>query len=102
SYKQGAKVRLAQLWGSLMDKVFGLIDENITPRERGPELLAKLFPFGQSHKTSTKQSVKTNITKTNYHSGKWEVEGEVIRVEPDSKAWDVRIGFVAATDSGAG
>jgi hypothetical protein len=102
SYKQGAKVRLSQLWSSLMDKVFGLIDENISPRERGPELLAKLFPFGQSHKTSTKQKVKTNITKTSYHSGKWEVEGKVIRVDPDSKAWNVQVGFIAATDSGAG
>jgi hypothetical protein len=102
SYKQGAKVRLSQLWGPLMENVFGLIDENVTPRDKGPDLLAKLFPFGQSRKSQPKQSIKTRIINTAYFGGKWRIDGEVIRPEPNSKAWDVRIGFIAATDSGAG
>ena len=80
SYKQGAKARLSQLWGSVLERVIGLIDENVTPREHGPDLLARLFPFGQAHKTSAKQSVKTTITKTDYLGGKWKVQGKVSRV----------------------
>ena len=98
AYKQGAKVRLSQMWGSLLEKVFGLIDENVTPKEKGPELLAKLFPFGQSHKLAKKQTVRTEITKTSYRAGKWTINGEVTRVDPNSKDWEVRIGFVAKTE----
>src|SRR5262249_4989945 len=102
NYKHGAQVRYAQVLGFLFVEVVGLVDENVTPKDHGPDLLAKLFPFGQSHKPTTRQAVKTKITKTSYLGGKWKVDGEVVRVEPDSKSWDVRIGFVAATDSGAG
>jgi hypothetical protein len=102
SYKQGAKVRLSHLWELLMEKVFGLIDENVTPRKEGPDLLARLFPFAQPHKSHPRESIKTRIINTSYLAGKWKIEGEVIRPEPNSRAWDVRIGFIAATDSGAG
>jgi hypothetical protein len=102
-YKQGAKQRLFTLWSSLQEKVFALIDEKVTPQERGPELLAKLFPFGQSQRPSVaKHAVRTEITKTSYLGGKWKVEGEVKRLKVDNKSWEARIGFVAATDSGAG
>lgn len=102
-YKQGAKQRLSTLWSSLQEKVFALIDEKVTPQERGPELLAKLFPFGQSHKPpAPKHAVRTEITKTSYLGGKWKVEGEVKRLEVSAKDWEARIGFVAAADSGSG
>jgi len=103
SYKRGARQRLASLWNSLHEKVFALIDENIIPEEAGPDLLARLFPFGHSVKTPGKKNeTKTRITKTTYLGGKWRVEGEVTRTRPDSNSWETRIGFVAGTDSGPG
>jgi hypothetical protein len=103
SYKKGARQRLANLWNALQENVFALIDENVVPEERGPDLLAKLFPFGHSHKPQgAKQEVKTRITSTTYLGGKWKIEGEVTRTKPNTKPWEVRIGFVAGTDSGSG
>jgi len=103
TYKSGAKQRLASLWSALQEKVFALIDESVTPREQGPVLLARLFPFGQSQKAvSPKRTVKTNITRTTYLGGKWKVQGEIERAEGNAKPWKTRIGFVAATDSGFG
>jgi hypothetical protein len=103
TYKPGARQRLANLWNTLHEKVFALIDENVIAEERGPDLLAKLFPFGHSHKSrGAKQEVRTSITNTTYLGGKWKVEGEVTRTKPSTKPWEVRIGFVAGTDSGSG
>jgi hypothetical protein len=104
AYKSGAKIRLTNLWTTLQDKVFALIDENVVPNERGPDLLARLFPFGQSSKSAykKKQAITTTISSSIYLGGRWKVEGSVTRVEPNGKAWEARIGFVAATDSGAG
>jgi len=103
AYKTGAKLRLSVLWSTLQEKIFALIDENVVPDERGPDMLAKLFPFGQSSKKNKKKhAVKTVILSSTYLGGQWKVKGDVMRVEPDGKVWDARIGFVAATDSGAG
>ena len=103
SFKAGAKQRLNALWNSLQDKVFKLIDENVAVGARGPDLLAKLFPFGHSvKKPPPKQATRTRITSTQYLGGKWRVEGIVSRAEPNTKAWEARIGFVGATDSGPG
>jgi hypothetical protein len=103
AYKNGAKLRLSILWNALQEKIFALIDENVVPDERGPDMLAKLFPFGQSSKTAKKKhAVKTVILDSTYLGGQWKVRGDVLRVEPDGKVWEARIGFVAATDSGAG
>jgi hypothetical protein len=103
AYKIGARQRLSNLWSSLQEKIFQLVDETVTSDERGPELLARLFPFGRSNKSTTqKQEIRTKITDTSYLGGSWKVEGEVIRTKPSTKAWEARIGFVAGTDSGAG
>lgn len=102
-YKPGAKKELHALWSSLLERALALIDEKVTPQERGPELLARFFPFGHSVKPPPPEhTVKTTITKTSYLGGKWKVEGEVTRLEVNNKNWQARIGFVAATDSGAG
>jgi hypothetical protein len=103
AYKIGARQRLSNLWSSLQEKIFDLIDENVTSGERGQELLARLFPFGRSSKPAPpKQEVRTRITDTSYLGGRWKVEGEVSRTKPGTRPWEVRIGFIAGTDSGAG
>jgi hypothetical protein len=68
AYKAGAKLRLSVLWNTLQERVFALIDENVVPDERGPDMLAKLFPFGQSSKTAKKKkhAVKTVILSSTY------------------------------------
>jgi hypothetical protein len=103
SYRPGAKVRLRDLWGSLHESVSGLIEEAVTPRERGPELLAQLFPIGQAYKANGPgHLVETTVLQGSYLGGKWRITGEVRRLKPDPKPWKVRIGFVAETDSGPG
>jgi hypothetical protein len=103
AYKTGAKLRLSNLWTTLQEKVFALIEENVVPEDRGPDMLAKLFPFGQSSKTTKKKhTVRTTILSSTYLGGQWKVKGAVKRGESNGKAWEARIGFLAATDSGAG
>jgi hypothetical protein len=103
SYKRGAKQSLQGLWASLQDKVFGLIDENVTPKEEGPQLLAKLFPLGQAVQGKGKKHVlTTKILSSSYLGGKWQIKGEVSRAEAATKSWEARIGFMAQTDSGPG
>jgi hypothetical protein len=103
SYKKGGKLRLNALWNSLQEIVFKLIDENVAVGERGPELLAKLFPFGHSVKKAVpKQATRGTIAKSQYLGGKWLIEGRLSRVKPSIKPWSVRISFVAGTDSGPG
>src|ERR1035437_6823508 len=93
AYKTGGKLRLSVLWNTLQEKVFALIDENVVPDERGPDMLAKLFPFGQSSKAiKKKHAVKTTILDSTYLGGQWKVKGDVTRVEPDGKVWEARIG----------
>jgi hypothetical protein len=103
AYKPGAKQRLSELWSSLQERVFKLIDESVTPQKQGPELLAQMFPFGQAAQLIVgKKSVKTTITAATYLGGKWKVTGEVVRLAKPGQAWIAKIGFVAGTDSGAG
>jgi hypothetical protein len=103
SYRPGAKVRLRDLWGSLHEEVSELIEETVTPREHGPELLAQLFPIGQAHKgNGPRHLVETTVQQASYLGGKWRITGDVRRLKPDPKPWKVRIGFVAETDSGPG
>lgn len=103
AYEPGAKRRLATLWNSLQEEVFALIDDTVTPQAHGPELLAKMFPFGQAGKSpKPKQLIRSAITKTTYLGGQWKVEGEVTHLKPSGQQWSTSIGFIAATDSGAG
>lgn len=103
NYKRGAKSRLQALWGTLRDSVRSLIEENVTPKDVGPEILAKLFPLGGGgKKTPPKKKVHTRILNHSYSSGKWSVDGEVICSHYDGSPWNIRIGFIAETDSGKG
>jgi hypothetical protein len=102
-FRKGAKKLLNGLWNSLMENVFKLIDEKVDVGERGPELLAKLFPFGHSVKKGpSKLETRAKINKTQYLGGKWRVEGSVSRLKPSTKTWKADIGFLAGTDSGPG
>jgi hypothetical protein len=103
SYKRGSKQGLQNLWASLSDRVFQLIDESVTPKEEGPQLLAKLFPMGVAAQgKGTKPLVTTTIISSSYLGGKWKVKGEVSRSEAPSDSWNARIAFLAQTDSGPG
>ena len=103
SYKRGAKQGLNALWATLQDKVNALIDESVVPNEKGPELLAKLFPLGRTQTPKPpKHILRTTVTGSSYLGGKWKIKGHVARSEPPDKAWEARIGFVAETDSGPG
>ena len=102
NYKQGSRVRLARLFDDLQETLGQLVEEAVAPEEKGPELLAKLFPLGHTHASQKKQTVKTRITSSTYNSGKWEIEGTTVCVKFKGEPWQVRVGFIAETDSGAG
>ena len=106
SYKPGAKAKLSTLWAELQTKVFLMIEEDVTPAEKGPELLSKMFPIGHSTKTKPpKRRIHTEILSHDYLGGKWKITGEVNHHPEDgaqARPWQARIGFVAETDSGPG
>src|SRR5262249_48900533 len=106
SYKTGAKLRLANLWGGLQQEIFSLIEEDVSPEEKGPELLSKMIPIGRSTKTKPpKPRIYTKILTSEYLGGRWKIKGEVTH-RPDENekpsTWEAHIGFVAETDSGPG
>jgi hypothetical protein len=101
TYRRGYATQLEQLEKAVAAIIKRLVSQAAAEGDRGPQLLSRMFPIGNSGTDKRKHPFAvTKRTATLAPTGEWLFSGEVKRSDGDD-AWETRIALRFSTEDGA-